>query len=47
MNDEHNRAEVYRKKFIENPPEGFDVEEIKEMDDEAILDMYYFLYEDG
>ena len=36
---------VIRKQYIENPPEGYTSEDIREMSDEALLDMDYFLNE--
>ena len=35
-----------REKYIQNPPEGMSAEEIREMDDEDLLDMDYFMHED-
>lgn len=35
-----------RKKFLASPPEGFTKRDIKQMTDDEILDMNYFLYED-
>ncbi len=34
-----------RKKYVDNPPEGYSSEEIARMSDEDILDMDYFLNE--
>jgi len=41
-----NRIEELRKKYIENPPEGMTAEDIKNMSDNDLLDMDYFLHED-
>lgn len=38
-------VEELRKKYMKNPPEGFTAEEIKNMSDDDILDMDYFLNE--
>ncbi len=38
-------VEELRKKYMENPPEGFTAEEIKKMSANDILDMDYFLNE--
>ena len=35
-----------REKYIQNPPEGMSANEIREMDDEDLLDMDYFMHED-
>jgi len=37
---------VIRKKYIDNPPEGYTADDIREMPDEDLLDMDYFLNED-
>lgn len=34
-----------RQKYISNPPDGYTSDEIKEMGDEDLLDMDYFLNE--
>lgn len=34
-----------RKKYMDNPPEGYTSKEIERMSDEDILDMDYFLNE--
>lgn len=38
-------VEELRKKYMHNPPEGYTAEEIKNMSNEDILDMDYFLNE--
>ena len=38
-------AQRLRKKYIENPPEGYTAREISRMRDNDILDMDYFLNE--
>ena len=38
---------IIRKQYIENPPEGYTSEDIREMSDEDLLDMDYFLNEDA
>ncbi len=35
-----------RQKYIQNPPEGMTPEEIRQMPDDALLDMDFFLNED-
>jgi len=39
-------VEEIRKQYIENPPEGMTAEDIRNMSDEDLLDMDYFLNED-
>ena len=39
-------AEKLRQKYINNPPEGMTSERIKNMSDNDLLDMDYFLSED-
>ena len=39
--------ERLRNKYIKNPPEGMTAEDIKNMSDDDLLDMDYFLNEDG
>jgi len=39
-------ADMLRKKYMEDVPEGYSKKEIEKMDDEDILDMEYFLNED-
>ena len=38
-------VEELRKKYMENPPEGYSKDNIKNMSDNDILDMDYFLNE--
>lgn len=38
--------ERLRNKYIKNPPEGMTAEDIKNMSDDDLLDMDYFLNED-
>ena len=38
--------EELRKKYIENPPEGMTYEDIRQMSEDDLLDMDYFLNED-
>jgi len=38
-------VEYLRKKYMDNPPEGYSSDEIYRMSDEDILDMDYFLNE--
>ena len=40
-------TEELRKKYMKNPPEGMTATEIREMSDEDLLDMDYFLNEDN
>lgn len=39
-------TEELRKKYIENPPEGMTSEDIRQMSEDDLLDMDYFLNED-
>lgn len=39
-------TEELRNKYIKNPPEGMTADDIKNMSDEDLLDMDYFLHED-
>ena len=41
-----NRTEILRQKYIQNPPEGMTPEDIRNMPDEDLLDMDFFLNED-
>ena len=41
----HN-IEKLRKKYMENPPEGMTSQDIRNMSEDALLDMDYFLNED-
>ena len=38
--------EKLRKKYMDNPPEGITSSDIRSMNDEALLDMDYFLNDD-
>ena len=38
--------EEIRKKYINNPPEGFTSKDIRSMSDEELLDMDYFMNEE-
>ena len=38
--------EGLRKKYMDNPPEGFTSEDIRNMSEDELLDMDYFLNED-
>ena len=38
--------EELRKKYMENPPEGLTSQDIRNMSEDALLDMDYFLNED-
>ena len=38
-------TEELRKKYIENPPEGMKSEDIRQMSEDDLLDMDYFLNE--
>ena len=40
------QIEELRQKYINNPPEGMSKKDIKEMSDDDLLDMDYFLNED-
>ena len=40
------RTEELRKKYIQNPPEGMDADDIRSMSGDDLLDMDYFLNED-
>ena len=40
-------TEELRKKYIENPPEGMTSEDIRQMSEDDLLDMVYFLNEDA
>lgn len=41
-----NRTEKLRQKYIQNPPEEMTPEDIRNMPDEDLLDMDFFLNED-
>lgn len=38
-------AKELRERYIQNPPEGMTSNEVREMDDDDLLDMDYFLHE--
>ena len=40
------RIEELRKQYMQNPPEGMDASDIRNMSDDDLLDMDYFLHED-
>ena len=40
------QIEELRQKYIKNPPEGMSARDVRDMSDEALLDMDYFLNED-
>lgn len=40
------QIEVLRQKYIKNPPEGMSDRDIRNMSDDELLDMDYFLNED-
>lgn len=40
------QIEELRQKYINNPPEGMSKKDIREMSDDDLLDMDYFLNED-
>jgi len=42
----NNRTEELRNKYIQNPPEGMTADDIRDMSDDDLLDMDYFLNED-
>ena len=39
-------VEELRKKYMENPPEGLTSQDIRNMSEDALLDMDYFLNDD-
>lgn len=41
-----NHVEELRQFYINSPPDGMSVKEIKNMSDDDLLDMDYFLHED-
>lgn len=43
---EKERIEKLRQLYIQNPPEGMTPEDIRNMSDDDLLDMDYFLHED-
>lgn len=38
-------AKELRKRYIDNPPEGMTSDEVRQMSDDDLLDMDYFLHE--
>lgn len=46
MDEQKELIEKLREKYIQNPPEGMTAELVKEMSDNDLLDMDYFLGED-
>lgn len=46
MDEQKELMEKLREKYIQNPPEGMTPELIKEMSNNDLLDMDYFLAED-
>ncbi len=46
MKDRTEKLLQLRQKYIQNPPEGMTPEEIRQMPDDALLDMDFFLNED-
>jgi len=42
----NNHIEELRNKYIQNPPEGMTADDVKNMSDDDLLDMDYFLNED-
>ena len=38
-------AKELRARYIQNPPEGMTSDEVRDMDDDDLLDMDYFLHE--
>lgn len=44
--NKNNHTEELRNKYIQNPPEGMTTDDIKNMSDDDLLDMDYFLHED-
>lgn len=47
VNHMNSNIEKLRKKYMDNPPEGLSSEDIRNMSDDELLDMDYFLNEDG
>ena len=43
---DNKQIEELRQKYIKNPPEGMSAREVRDMSDEDLLDMDYFLNED-
>ena len=46
VNHMNSNTEKLRKKHMDNPPEGLSSEDIRNMSDDDLLDMDYFLNED-
>ena len=46
VNHMNSNIEKLRKKYMDNPPEGLSSEDIRNMSDDKLLDMDYFLNED-
>ena len=46
VNHMNSNTEKLRKKYMNNPPEGLSSEDIRNMSDDELLDMDYFLNED-
>jgi len=46
VNHMNSNIEKLRKKYMDNPPEGLSSEDIRNMSDDELLDMDYFLNED-
>ena len=46
VNHMNSNTEKLRKKYMDNPPEGLLSEDIRNMSDDDLLDMDYFLNED-
>lgn len=42
----NNHTEEIRNKYIKNPPEGMTADDVRNMSDNDLLDMDYFLHED-
>lgn len=42
----NNHTEEIRNKYVQNPPEGMTADDVKNMSDDDLLDMDYFLHED-
>ena len=43
---DNKQIEELRQKYIKNPPEGMSPRDVRDMSDEDLLDMDYFLNED-
>ena len=46
VNHMNSNTEKLRKKYMDNPPEGLSSEDIRNMSDDELFDMDYFLNED-